>query len=113
MNLKPEVVEQLQRVLSSVEQLLQKAIEPIDRRETSAANWRQSSGRTKRASAVVVPHYSSRGTGLDSTCWITRTEEAGASLKGCTILPRRVVSFCPGLPYEARIAAVPRPMRPA
>jgi hypothetical protein len=28
MNLKPEVVEQLERVLSSVEQLLPKAIEP-------------------------------------------------------------------------------------
>ena len=40
MNLKPEVVEQLERVFSSVEQLLPKAIEPIDWRETPAANWR-------------------------------------------------------------------------
>ena len=43
MNLKPEVVEQLERVLSSVEQLLPKAIEPIDWRETPAANWRRHS----------------------------------------------------------------------
>ena len=43
MNLKPEVVEQLERVLSSVEQLLPKAIEPIDWGETPAANWRRHS----------------------------------------------------------------------
>ena len=43
MNLKPEVVEQLERVLSSVEQLLPKAIEPIDWKETAAANWRRHS----------------------------------------------------------------------
>ncbi len=43
MNLKPEVVEQLKRVLSSVEQLLPKAIEPIDWREAPAANWRRHS----------------------------------------------------------------------
>ena len=43
MNLKPEVVEQLELVLSSVEQLLPKAIEPIDWRETPAANWRRHS----------------------------------------------------------------------
>jgi len=43
MNLKPDVVEQLKRVLSSVEQLLPKAIEPIDWRETPAANWRRHS----------------------------------------------------------------------
>ena len=43
MNLKPEVVEQLERVLSSVEQLLPKAIEPIEWRETPAANWRRHS----------------------------------------------------------------------
>ena len=43
MNLKPEVVEQLERVLSSVEQLLPKAVEPIDWSKTSAANWRRHS----------------------------------------------------------------------
>jgi predicted AAA+ superfamily ATPase len=43
MNLKPEVVEQLERVLSSVEQLLPKAIKPINWNETTAANWRRHS----------------------------------------------------------------------
>ena len=43
MNLKPEVVEQLERVLSSVEQLLPKAVEPVDWTETAAANWRRHS----------------------------------------------------------------------
>ena len=43
MNLKPEVVEQLERVLSSVEQLLPKAAEPIDWTKTPAANWRRHS----------------------------------------------------------------------
>ena len=43
MNLKPEVVEQLERVLSAVEQLLPKAIVPIDWREAPAANWRRHS----------------------------------------------------------------------
>lgn len=43
MNLKPEVVEQLERVLSSVEQLLPRALEPVDWTKTSAANWRRHS----------------------------------------------------------------------
>jgi predicted AAA+ superfamily ATPase len=43
MNLKPEVVEQLERVLSSVEQLLPRAVEPIDWKATWAANWRRHS----------------------------------------------------------------------
>jgi len=43
MNLKPEVVEQLERVLSSVEQLLPQAVEPIDWEKTIAANWRRHS----------------------------------------------------------------------
>jgi len=43
MNLKPEVVEQLERVLSSVEQLLPQAVEPIDWARTTAANWRRHS----------------------------------------------------------------------
>lgn len=41
MNLKPEVVAQLERVLSSVEQLLPGAIPPIDWQHTLAANWRR------------------------------------------------------------------------
>ena len=43
MNLKPEVVEQLERVLSAVEQLLPQAVEPIDWARTTAANWRRHS----------------------------------------------------------------------
>ncbi len=43
MNLKPEVVEQLERVLSSVEQLLPRAVEPIEWQNTWAANWRRHS----------------------------------------------------------------------
>ncbi len=43
MNLKPEVVEQLERVLSAVEQLLPQAVEPIDWTRTTAANWRRHS----------------------------------------------------------------------
>ena len=43
MNLKPEVVEQLERVLSSVEQLLPRAVERIDWSRTTAANWRRHS----------------------------------------------------------------------
>jgi hypothetical protein len=43
MSLKPEVVEQLERVLSSVEQLLPKAAASIDWAETIAANWRRHS----------------------------------------------------------------------
>ena len=43
MNLKPEVVEQLERVLSSVEQLLPEAVEAINWERTIAANWRRHS----------------------------------------------------------------------
>ena len=43
MNLKPEVIEQLERVLSAVEQLLPQAVEPIDWGKTTAANWRRHS----------------------------------------------------------------------
>jgi predicted AAA+ superfamily ATPase len=42
-NLKPEVVAQLQRVLSSVEMLLPKAVAPIDWATCHAANWRRHS----------------------------------------------------------------------
>jgi len=43
MNLKPEVVAQLERVLSSVEILLPKAVAPIDWATCHAANWRRHS----------------------------------------------------------------------
>ena len=42
-NLKPEVVAQLERVLSSVEMLLPKAVAPIDWEHCTAANWRRHS----------------------------------------------------------------------
>ena len=43
MNLKPEVIEQLERVLGSVEMLLPKAVKPIDWSTCYAANWRRHS----------------------------------------------------------------------
>ncbi|WP_027389536.1 ATP-binding protein [Chrysiogenes arsenatis] len=43
LNLKPEVVAQLERVLSSVEMLLPKAIKPIEWKTCYAANWRRHS----------------------------------------------------------------------
>jgi len=42
-NLKPEVVAQLERVLGSVEMLLPKAVKPIDWKTCYAANWRRHS----------------------------------------------------------------------
>jgi uncharacterized protein len=43
MNLKPEIVAQIERVLSSVEMLLPRAIPPIDWSKSHAANWRRHS----------------------------------------------------------------------
>jgi predicted AAA+ superfamily ATPase len=43
MMLKPEDVAQLERVLSSVEQLLPKVCKPVDWSTCSAANWRRHS----------------------------------------------------------------------
>jgi hypothetical protein len=43
MNLKPEVVAQLERVLSSVEMLLPKAVKQVDWSTCHAANWRRHS----------------------------------------------------------------------
>lgn len=42
-NLKPDVVARLERVLSSVEMLLPKAVAPIDWEHCTAANWRRHS----------------------------------------------------------------------
>lgn len=42
-NIKPEVVAQLERVLGSVEMLLPKATKPVDWAECTAANWRRHS----------------------------------------------------------------------
>lgn len=43
MNLKPEVVARLERVLSSIEMLLPTAVEPVDWSSCHAANWRRHS----------------------------------------------------------------------
>ena len=43
MNMKPEVVAQLERVLASLEQLLPEAVGPIDWKACHAANWRRHS----------------------------------------------------------------------
>jgi len=43
LTLKPEIVAQLERVLSSVEMLLPKAVKPIDWEKCPAANWRRHS----------------------------------------------------------------------
>jgi predicted AAA+ superfamily ATPase len=43
MNLKPEVVARLERVLSSVEMLLPRAVAPVDWSRCHAANWRRHS----------------------------------------------------------------------
>ena len=43
MNLTPEVIAQLERVLSSVEMLLPKAVNPVDWATCHAANWRRHS----------------------------------------------------------------------
>ena len=43
MNLTPEVIAQLERVLSSVEMLLPKAVSPVDWATCHAANWRRHS----------------------------------------------------------------------
>lgn len=43
LNLKPEVVAQLERVLSSVEMLLPKAVKAVDWKKCTAANWRRHS----------------------------------------------------------------------
>jgi len=43
LNLKPEIVAQLERVLSSVEMLLPKAVAPVNWASCTAANWRRHS----------------------------------------------------------------------
>ena len=43
MNLKPEVVARLERVLSSIEMLLPRAVKPVDWSTCHAANWRRHS----------------------------------------------------------------------
>jgi len=70
MNLKPEVVEQLERVLSAVEQLLPKAIQPVNWSETPAANWRRHS-----FAGYLEPIESIDETALDDLVGIDRQKE--------------------------------------
>lgn len=70
MNLKPEVVEQLERVLSSVEQLLPQAVAPIDWTRITAANWRRHS-----FAGYLEPIDHIEDTSLDELVGIDRQKE--------------------------------------
>ncbi len=84
MNLKPEVVEQLERVLSSVEQLLPKAVKPIDWAETPAANWRRHS-----FSGYLEPIEYIEDTQLDDLVGIDRQKQ---------LLEKNTLQFLSGYP---------------
>lgn len=84
MNLKPEVVEQLERVLSSVEQLLPPAVAPIEWAKTTAANWRRHS-----FAGYLEPIENIEDTALDELVGIDRQKE---------ILERNTCQFLRGLP---------------
>ncbi|MGW8312821.1 MAG: ATP-binding protein [Desulfuromonadales bacterium] len=84
MNLKPEIVEQLERVLSSVEQLLPKAMEPIDWSVTRAANWRRHS-----FAGYLEPIEHIEETRLDDLVGIDRQKQ---------VLERNTLQFLRGFP---------------
>ena len=84
MNLKPEVVEQLERVLSAVEQLLPQAVEPIDWARTTAANWRRHS-----FAGYLEPIENIENTALEELIGIDRQKE---------ILERNTCQFLRGFP---------------
>ena len=84
MNLKPEVVEQLERVLSAVEQLLPQAVEPIDWARTTAANWRRHS-----FAGYLEPIENIENTALQELIGIDRQKE---------ILERNTCQFLRGFP---------------
>jgi len=84
MNLKPEVVEQLERVLSSVEQLLPKAVEPLDWSKTTAANWRRHS-----FAGYLEPIENIEATGLDDLVGIEQQK---------AILERNTLQFLRNYP---------------
>lgn len=84
MNLKPEVVERLERVLSSVEQLLPQAVEPIDWASTTAANWRRHS-----FAGYLEPIEHIEETTLDELVGIDRQK---------TILDKNTRQFLKGYP---------------
>lgn len=84
MNLKPEVVEQLERVLSAVEQLLPQAVEPIDWARTTAANWRRHS-----FAGYLEPIENIENTALEELVGIDRQKQ---------ILERNTCQFLRGFP---------------
>ena len=84
MNLKPEVIEQLERVLSAVEQLLPQAVEPIDWAGTTAANWRRHS-----FAGYLEPIENIENTTLSELVGIDRQKE---------LLERNTCQFLHGFP---------------
>jgi len=69
-NLKPEVVARLERVLSSVEMLLPKAVKPVDWSKCHAANWRRHS-----FSGYLEPVKVTDNTSLDQLLGVEKQKE--------------------------------------
>ena len=69
-NLKPEVVAQLERVLSSVEMLLPRAVKPVDWSSCYAANWRRHS-----FSGYLEPVKVTDTTSLDELLGVEKQKE--------------------------------------
>jgi predicted AAA+ superfamily ATPase len=70
MNLKPEVVAQLERVLGSVEMLLPRAVKPVDWSTCYAANWRRHS-----FSGYLEPVKVTDTTSLDELLGVEKQKE--------------------------------------
>jgi len=84
LNLKPEIVAQLERVLSSVEMLLPRAVKPLDWSTCYAANWRRHS-----FSGFLEPVRVSDATTLDELLGVEKQKE---------ILISNTRQFLAGLP---------------
>ncbi|GFO53374.1 ATPase [Geomonas sp. Red276] len=83
-NLKPEVVAQLERVLGSVEMLLPKAVKPVDWSACHAANWRRHS-----FSGYLEPVKVTDTTDLDELLGVEKQRE---------IMVNNTKQFLKGLP---------------
>ena len=83
-NLKPEVVAQLERVLGSVEMLLPRAVKPIDWAKCHAANWRRHS-----FSGFLEPVKVTDTTSLDELLGVEKQKE---------IMVNNTRQFLKGLP---------------
>lgn len=70
MNLDPELIEQLRRVLSSVEQILPRPVAPIDWTQCLAANWRRHS-----FSGYLEPMHTPDDIDLDDLLGIDRQKQ--------------------------------------